>query len=79
MSASQREQRAQWPIVRYRLGDEPGDDLSDVSSAAERIAMMWPLAQAAWTLAGRPLPAYQRGHIPAVLHRVRPPDDDDDA
>ena len=75
-----RRERAQWPIVRFRLGDEPPDDLSEVTTPTERIAMMWFLAESAWKLAGRPWPAYDRRSIPARLFRPgqRPPDDDDE-
>ena len=71
--------RAGWPIARFRLGQEPPDDLSDVTTPAERIAMMWVLAESAWRLAGRPWPTYDRGNMPARLFRpgTRPPDDDD--
>ena len=71
--------RANWPIKRFRLGEEPSDDLSDVTTPAERIAMMWALAVSAWKVAGRPLPVYERRDIPARLFRPgdRPPDDDD--
>jgi hypothetical protein len=57
--------RARWPIARFRLGEEPPDDLSEVTTPAERVAMMWGLAEAAWKLAGRPLPVYDRQHLPA--------------
>ncbi len=71
--------RASWPITRFRLGEEPSEDLSEVTTPAERIAMMWALAESAWKVAGRPLPAYDRSAIPARLFRpgARPPDDDD--
>jgi hypothetical protein len=74
-----REARAAWPVERFRLGEEPSDDLSQSTTPAERIAMMWWLAEAAWKLAGRHLPAYERRHIPAVFYRpgTRPPDGDD--
>ena len=79
-SAEQRRaQRAQWPVARFRLGDEPPDDLSAVTTPVERIAMMWTLAESAWRLAGRPLPTYDRRNIPARLFRpgtLRPDDDD---
>jgi len=71
--------RAAWPIARFTLGDESADDINAVTTAAERIAMMWPLAETAWKLAGRPLPTYDRSHIPARLFRPgtpRPADDD---
>jgi hypothetical protein len=50
-----------------------------VTTPAERIAMMWPLAEAAWRLAGRSLPTYTRRDTPLRLFPpgTRPPDDDD--
>jgi hypothetical protein len=71
--------RAQWPVRRFRLGEEPPDDLSDVTTAAERIAMMWPLAEEAWKIAGRPWPVYDRQSIPARLFRPGDTPADDDA
>ena len=71
--------RAAWPITRSSLNDEPSDDLSDVTTPAERIAMMAELAETAWRLAGRPLPSYERRNVPGRLFRPgepRPPDDD---
>ena len=71
--------RATWPIARFRLGEEPPEDLSAVTTPAERIAMMWFLAEVAWKMAGRPWPRYDRRNIPARLFRpgTLPPDDDD--
>ena len=71
--------RARWPIARFRLGEEPPDDLSVGTTPAERIAMMWVLAESAWKLAGRPWPVYDRRNIPARFFPAgtRPPDDDD--
>ncbi len=40
------------------------------SSAAERLAMMWPLAREAWLLSGRPLPDYDRGDMPGRVLRA---------
>ena len=72
--------RATWPVAGFRLGDEPPDDLSEVTTPAQRITMMWFLAETAWTLAGRPWPRYDRRNIPARLFRPgTPPPDDDDA
>jgi hypothetical protein len=56
--------RRSWPIRLYRLGGGPGDDLSGVTTVAERLAMMWPLALEAWALTGQPLAAYPRREIP---------------
>jgi hypothetical protein len=74
-----RVERTTWPITRHRLGQEPSDDLSTVTTPVERVAMMWTLAVSAWKLAGRPLPTYDRRTLPARLFRAgtpRPPDDD---
>jgi hypothetical protein len=71
--------RAHWPITRHRLTDEPSDDLSAVTTPAERVAMMWPLAETAWKLARLPWPTYDRWSFPARFFRAgapRPPDDD---
>ena len=78
-AAQRRAARAAWPIARFALGDESADDISAVTTAAERIAMMWPLAEAAWKLAGRALPTYDRQHIPARLFRPGTPRPGDDA
>jgi hypothetical protein len=61
--------RRSWPIRVFRLGEEPADDLSAVTTAAERLAMMWPLALDAWAAAGRPLPDYPRGQTPIRILR----------
>jgi len=36
------------------------------------MAMMWPLAMDAWTLAGRPMPGYERHETPLSLRRWPP-------
>jgi hypothetical protein len=65
-------------VRKFKLGEEPSDDLSETTTAAERLAMMWPLAVQAWALAGKPLPTYERSNIPIRIYRngERPPDDD---
>ena len=79
-AAQRRAARAAWPIACFALDDESAEDISAVTTVAERIAMMWPLAEAAWKLAGRALPTYDRQHIPARLFRPgTPPPADDDA
>jgi len=61
--------RASWPIRRFRLGEEPSDDLSATTTVTQRLEMMWPLAVEAWSLTGRPLPSYSRDQIPCQLFR----------
>lgn len=62
--------RRSWPIRVYRLGEEPDDDLSATTTAAERLAMMWPLAVDAWTLSGQAIPDYPRNEMPIRILRA---------
>ena len=77
--AQRRAARAAWPIARFALDDDAADDISAVTTAAERIAMMWSLAETAWKLAGRPLPTYDRRNMPARVFRPGEPPPPDDA
>jgi hypothetical protein len=61
--------RRSWPVKVYRLGAEPGDDLSGQTTPEARLAMMWELAVEAFTLAGGRLPSYGRHETP-VSRRV---------
>lgn len=66
--AERRKQRAsQWPVRRYDLGHEPLRDPLDRSTINERIAMMWPLAKEAWSVAGKPIANYERKDMPGAL------------
>lgn len=56
--------RADWPIRRFRLGEEPADDPRSLTTPEERVAVMWQLALDAWASAGRPIPDYPRGKTP---------------
>lgn len=59
--------RRQWPVRLTNLRDQPGDDLSSSTTLEERIAMMRSLAEAAWRVAGLPMPRYSRSRIPVRL------------
>jgi hypothetical protein len=69
--------RAHWPIRRYVLGSEPGDDLSESTTPSARLAMMWRLAQEGWALAGRALPSYERVNAPTRIVRPGEPREDE--
>ena len=60
-------QASQWPVRRFDLGHEPLRDLLDRSTIDERIAMMWPLAKEAWSVAGKPIASYERENMPGAL------------
>jgi len=64
-----RRARQAWPIRRFKLGEEPSEDLSETTTAAERLAMIWPLTLLSWRLAGRDIPDYERGEMPGRLLR----------
>lgn len=59
--------RRRWPVLLSSLRNQPSDDLSSSTTLEERIAMMRPLAEAAWRVAGLPLPRYRRSRIPVRL------------
>lgn len=61
--------RRAWPVRIYRLGEEPSEDLSAVTTPAERIAMVWELSARMWELTGRPWPSYTRGTMPGRIIR----------
>ena len=69
------EARRAWPVRVYRLGEEPGDDQSHLSTATERLAMMWDLARDAWALSGQPLPDYPRHETPVACRPWRVTED----
>jgi len=69
---ARRARRTSWPVRVFRLGAEPGDDLSDSTTAEERLEMMWPLALEAYTFAGNPLPNYTRAETPVRSYRRAP-------
>jgi len=56
--------RRNWLVRKYRLGEEPSDDLRGATTAEERLQMMWPLTVDAWTLSGKRVPDYARSAAP---------------
>jgi hypothetical protein len=66
-----RTDRRDWPVRIFRLGEEPSDDLTSCTTAAERLALVGELSASAWALTGRPMPGYKRSEIPVVVRRLR--------
>ena len=56
---ARRRARANWPVRKYRLGEEPVDDFSAYTSE-ERLAMTWQMTKDAWASAGLSMPSYCR-------------------
>jgi hypothetical protein len=72
MSASDRDLSLRAVQARiFRLGEEPAnDDLSAVTTAEERLAMVAELSQRMWKLTGKATPSYTRATMPVrVLRR----------
>ena len=67
--AARAARRRDWPVRVFRPGEEPGDDLSPVSTAEERLSMVWMLTARLWELTGQPLPRYSRGEMPGRVIR----------
>lgn len=61
--------RGSWQISIRSLRAGADEDLSGSTTAEERIAMMWPLAIAAWSLSGAPIDGYSRSQAPGRLLR----------
>ena len=61
--------RRGWPVRIFRLGEEPGDELSAETTAEQRLAMVWELSARMWELAGSPQPSYTRSDMPIRLTR----------
>ena len=62
--------RSHWPVRKFALGSEPGDDLSAVTTAEQRLKMVWQLTLEAWSLAGLPMPTYTRCETPVRVVRL---------
>lgn len=62
--------KRQFDSIRvFRLGEEPGDDLSSTTTAEDRLEMVFELSRRMWELTGRPLPTYDRRNIPVRIVR----------
>ena len=59
------------PARVYRLGDEPMDDLTSTTTAAERIELVAELSRRAWELTGKPWPSLPRKEWPVTIVRPR--------
>lgn len=68
--SSRKRSPAAWPVRLYRLGEEPRADLSAVTTAEERLAMVAQLTMRMWELTGRPWPNYTRATIPVRILRA---------
>lgn len=58
-----------WPIRIHQLRQDSGDDLTETTSPAERLAMVWELTARAWKLTGFALPDYDRRETPVRVLR----------
>jgi hypothetical protein len=61
-AAARRAARAAWPVRVAKLGDQVADE--PVGSPEDCLGAMWELVIQAWTLAGKPIPEYDRANMP---------------
>jgi hypothetical protein len=71
-AALRRRDAARWPLRAFPLGGEPLVDPLDATTIDDRVAVMWPLARAAWAVAGLTIPAYERRESPGRILRASP-------
>jgi len=53
----------------FRLDDEPGDDLSAITTPEQRLEMVAALSRRMWELTGRPFPSYACADVPGRVIR----------
>lgn len=71
MSREPRRVREGMVVRKYRLGEEPSDDLSAETTVDERFAMVWELSERMWRWTGQSLPEYTRATMPVTVIRRR--------
>lgn len=65
-SAEKYARRSALRATVFELGAEPGDDLSHMTTAEERLRMLDVLSQRMWELSGLALPGYSRDSMPII-------------
>ncbi|MDX2194325.1 MAG: hypothetical protein NW201_13300 [Gemmatimonadales bacterium] len=61
--------RGTLPVRIFRLGAEPRDDLTAVTTPEERLEMVLTHSRSMWELTGRPFPSYTRATMPVRIIR----------
>ena len=61
--------RSLGPIRVFRLGAEPGDDLSATTTPEERVSLVWELSRRLWALTGQTAPMGPRNRLPIRVIR----------
>ncbi|MBK7905227.1 MAG: hypothetical protein IPJ78_01535 [Gemmatimonadetes bacterium] len=70
MSDAPKRAREGLVVRKFRLGEEPPDDILSTTTADERLAMVWELTRRIWELQGSLPCPYTRDTIPIrVLRR----------
>lgn len=69
MSETPKRVREGMVVRKFKLGEEPSDDISESTTIDERFAMVWTLSERMWLWTGRPLPVYARAEMPVRLVR----------
>lgn len=56
-------------VRKFKLGEEPGDDISAETTPEQRLAMVWELTERMWMLHGSPPCPYTRATMPVRVIR----------
>jgi hypothetical protein len=57
-------------VRKFRLGEEPPDDILLTTTVDERLAMVWELTRRMWELQGSPPCPYTRATMPVRKIRL---------
>lgn len=63
-SSKRRLERAQWPVRKYMLGQEPDAHVDQSATTEERLEAVWQLSVESWSVACREFPTYDRSSMP---------------
>ena len=59
------------PARILSLHQQTDENLSDSTTAAERVGMVATLSRSMWEIMGRPVPSYPRSETPTRIIRLR--------
>jgi len=69
MSETPKRVREGLVVRKFRLGEEPPDDILSTTTPDERFAMVWELTRRIWELQGSPPCPYTRATMP--IRKIR--------
>ena len=71
MADTPRRVREGMVVRKFKLGEEPPDDILDHTTMNQRIEMVWELCHRMWLIAGAKPSPYTRATMPVKVTRRR--------